>query len=213
MGNEENNIYRVSEIYRTIQGEGFNAGQTCIIIRFQGCNINCPWCDTPESIPLWTKKAAGYETLSLAQIIGIIHDIESHNRVPLLILTGGEPAIQANVGFVEALQKEGYRVAIESNGTIPISDRGLDWITISPKPHSVVKQIEGDELKLVFPDNENKPPEYWLANTLFSHYYISPMWASEPDILRQNINEAIEYCAAHPTWKISLQIHKLIGVR
>lgn len=194
--------YRVTEIFNSLQGEGFHSGRPAIFVRFQGCNLRCSWCDTAKSI----SKQVPCDKYTQSELINEIKKKTEHgNR--FIVFTGGEPTLQLNRRLVSRLRTEGYQIAVETNGTIKL-DFKVDWLTVSPKPTGPFRQTEGDELKVVYPDADHKLLSRYL-NYSFTHYYISPMWN---DDYEQNLEKAIEYCIENPPWKLSLQIHKIIGV-
>ena len=199
--------YSVKEIYYTIQGEGHRAGTPNVFLRFAGCNLwsgkeedrasaICKFCDT---------DFLNGETLNLGQLMNKVRvawrgDTE-HKAV---VLTGGEPMLQVDRKLIDALQTSGFYVAIETNGTIDVPIP-IDWITVSPKEGSKIKQFMGDELKFVFPQGDLPGREYH-----FDHYYVQPM--DGPDLV-ENTRLCVEFVKSNPSWKLSLQTHKMIGIR
>lgn len=193
---------RVNEIFYSIQGEGAHAGTPCIFIRLSGCNLKCSFCDTDFK---------SYEDMTEDEIIEKIQSLTY--RCKNIVLTGGEPTIQDISVLIYKLQRLGYYVAMESNGTnhAPFN---IDWLTISPKEPFVgsagkVVQKRCDELKLVF-DGKNEPQDFGITA---DHYYLQPCDMGEPILNSEIINECIKYVKENPKWKISLQTQKILKVR
>lgn len=208
-------MYAVKEIFYTLQGEGANAGAPAVFCRFAGCNLwsgrehdraqaTCQFCDT-DFVGTDGEGGGKFATAAaLAAAVGRTWAGGGSNR--LVVLTGGEPALQVDAALIDALHEAGFRIAIESNGTLPLPT-GLDWICVSPKAGASLKQSRGDELKLVFPQ-EGLEPESFAALS-FTHRFLQPMDGPK---LRENTDAAVRYCKAHPEWRLSLQTHKLIGI-
>lgn len=211
-------IYSVKEIYYTLQGEGAQAGRPAVFCRFSGCNLwsgreedrtisVCKFCDTDF---LGTNGPGGgkfLEPMDLAQAVkNKFPAIEPKPITPLIVCTGGEPLLQMDEPLVSAFHHLGFEVALETNGTL-LPPFGIDWISVSPKAGVELKLQEGDELKLVFPQ-EGLDPEIFESLD-FRFFFLQPK--DGPDI-QQNIQQAIRYCLGHPLWRLSLQIHKLIGL-
>jgi 7-carboxy-7-deazaguanine synthase len=208
-------MYAVKEIFYTLQGEGANAGSAAVFCRFAGCNLwsgreqdraqaTCQFCDTDFVGTDGTGggKFATAEDLAaavLAQWTG-----GAANR--LVVLTGGEPALQVDTELIDALHAKGFRIAMETNGTLPVPD-GVDWICVSPKAGTTIVQRRGDELKLVYPQAGLMPDS--VKAFTFTHRFLQPM--DGPDAA-QNTDAAVRFCKSHPEWRLSLQTHKLIGI-
>jgi len=209
--------YAVKEIYYTLQGEGANAGRPAVLLRFAGCNLwsgrepdrataQCGFCDTDF---VGTDGPGGGRFANadaLADAIAVAWPAASRER-RFVVCTGGEPLLQLDRAAVDALHARGFRVAVETNGTIA-PPPGLDWICVSPKADTALAVRAGDELKLVFPQAE-APPERFEALG-FAHFFLQPMDGARRDA---NTREAVAYCLAHPRWRLSLQAHKIIGIR
>ena len=208
--------YTVKEIYYTLQGEGAQTGRAAVFCRFSGCNLwsgreedrataICKFCDTdffgvgPEG-----GKFRGAD--ELADAIASCWPRNAGGR-PLVVCTGGEPLLQLDEQAVDALHARDFEVAIESNGTKPAPST-IDWICISPKAGAPLVQTGGDELKLVYPQTGAPPEKY--ESLEFDHFFLQPM--DGPDAA-ENTRLAIEYCMAHPQWRLSLQTHKFLGLR
>jgi 7-carboxy-7-deazaguanine synthase (Cx14CxxC type) len=209
-------MYSDKEIFYTRQGEGANAGTPAVFCRFAGCNLwsgresdraaaTCNFCDTDF---VGTDGVGGGRFAAAAALAGAIDARWPPGAArKFVVCTGGEPLLQLDEPLVAALHARGFRIAIETNGTIA-PPRGLDWICVSPKSTAALAVDRGDELKLVFPQSD-APPEKFEALD-FAHFFLQPMDGPRRDA---NTRAAIEYCLAHPKWRLSLQSHKLIGIR
>jgi len=197
-------IFRVNNIFYSLQGEGRNTGRAAVFIRFAGCNLRCSFCDT---------EFESYREMTEEDILAVIRDYPSH----FVVLTGGEPTLQVDESFVDFLHQHDYEVVMESNGTRP-APKNLDWLTVSPKTFSGEwGEVRGkrlpDELKVVF--DENTDPETFLS-PLTSHLspllYLQPCDTGDPVRNKAIIQACVEYIKAHPQWRLSLQTHKLIDI-
>lgn len=207
--------YAVKELFLTLQGEGAQTGMRAVFLRFSGCNLwtgreedrakaVCQFCDT-DFVGMDGPGGGRFETAdALADAVERCWGPEARHR--LVVCTGGEPLLQLDGPLIEALHARGFRIAVESNGTLAAPE-GLDWLCISPKAGSRTMQRSGDELKLVFPQPGLMPDavEGWD----FRHFFLQPM--DGPD-QAANVAAAIEWCLAHPQWRLSLQTHKLTGI-
>ena len=208
--------YLVKEIFYTLQGEGANTGRPAVFCRFAGCNLwsglerdrataVCGFCDTefvgtdgvgggrfasPEAVA--TRVAATWPSAQAAS--------------RFVVCTGGEPLLQLDAPLVDALHAEGFTIAVETNGTQPGLE-GLDWVCVSPKAGAPLVLRRGDELKLIFPQAGVDPADF--EHLPFTHFFLQPM--DGPDRQR-NTELAVQYCLAHPRWRLSLQTHKLLGI-
>jgi 7-carboxy-7-deazaguanine synthase len=208
--------YSVKEIFYTLQGEGANTGTPAVFCRFAGCNLwsgreqdrnsaICRFCDT-DFVGTNGPRGGRHSTPdSLADAVLKTWPQEGH-RQKFVVLTGGEPALQIDGELIKALHARGFRIAVETNGTLPLPD-GLDWICVSPKAGTKIVVRSGDELKLVVPQDNWSPEAFEEWN--FTHFFLSPM--DGPNRV-ENTKEAIAYCLAHPTWRLSLQTHKVLGI-
>ena len=207
--------YAVKEIYYTLQGEGMQAGRPAVFCRFAGCNLwtgreqdrhraICQFCDTDfvGTDGPGGGKFSGPE--ALADAAEAVWPRGAGARY--IVCTGGEPALQLDAPLVTALHDRGFEVAIETNGTTALAP-GIDWICMSPKAGTTLVVTRGSELKLVYPQAE-APPERFEALD-FRHFLLQPM--DGPDRER-NTQFAVEYCLAHPRWRLSLQTHKMLGI-
>jgi 7-carboxy-7-deazaguanine synthase (Cx14CxxC type) len=216
--------YSVKEIFYTLQGEGANTGRPAVFLRFAGCNLwsgrepdradaACRFCDTEF---VGTDGAGGgkFETPeALAAAVAAAWPERGVARPapgaaqPFVVCTGGEPLLQLDAALVAALRARGFMVAVETNGTLDPPEGGL-WLTVSPKAGAPLKLARGDELKLVYPQIGAEPERY--AQLEFRHFFLQPMDGPEK---ARNTRLATKYCLAHPGWRLSLQTHKLIGIR
>jgi 7-carboxy-7-deazaguanine synthase len=212
-------MYKVKEIFYSIQGEGFHAGRPAVFCRFTGCNLwsgkeedrkdaLCKFCDTDfagfngpeggkyESAPQLARKMRQFWPQT---------DVASAK--PFVVCTGGEPLLQLDGHLIDALHAEDFEIAVETNGTIT-APSGIDWICVSPKAGVELLQLCGHELKLVFPQQGTQPEKY--ANLDFRHFFIQPLDGPQRE---SNTKMALQYCLDHPKWRMSLQLHKILGVR
>lgn len=208
-------MYQIKEIYYTLQGEGANAGRPAIFCRFAGCNLwsgvekdretaVCRFCDTDF---VGTNGPNGGKYAKPGMLVDMIAAASGDDAAPtLVVLTGGEPMLQVDAKLIEALHDEGFEIAIETNGTLPVP-RDIDWITVSPKAGSTLVQRTGDELKLVYPQTGLAPEQ--CAGLDFRYRFLQPMDGPARDA---NTAAAIAFCKANPEWRLSLQTHKLIGI-
>ena len=210
-------MYSVKEIFYTLQGEGANTGAPAVFCRFAGCNLwsgreedrasaACNFCDTDFVGTDGTGggRFSGAEGLADAIEREWPRSTRAHRFV---VCTGGEPLLQLDDAAIDALHRRGFRVAIETNGTLAVPP-GIDWVCVSPKADVGLALESGDELKLVFPQ-PTAPPERFEA-LAFEHFFLQPM---DGPARAANTREAIDYCLAHPRWRLSLQSHKIIGIR
>ena len=208
--------YAVKEMFLTLQGEGVNAGRRAVFVRFAGCNLwsgreqdrataVCRFCDTDF---VGTDGLGGGKFANAASLAAAVAGFWGAGIADrFVVLTGGEPMLQVDDALVDALHDAGFRIAIESNGTLPVHP-GIDWVCISPKAGSVVVQRSGDELKLVWPQagSDIDAIEGWD----FAHRLLQPMDdANGP----ANVEAAIALVMERPHWRLSLQTHKLLGLR
>jgi 7-carboxy-7-deazaguanine synthase (Cx14CxxC type) len=208
--------YTVKEIFYTLQGEGANAGRPAVFCRFAGCNLwtgreadrpsaVCDFCDT-DFVGIGPDGGRFATPDALADAVAARWPAESHAH-RFVVCTGGEPLLQLDEPAIAALHARGFAVAVETNGTQPAPD-GLDWICMSPKARATRVLEHGDELKLVYPQPGLDPAA--LESLRFTHFYLQPM---DGPHLAENTRAAIEYCLAHPRWRLSVQTHKVLGLR
>ena len=209
--------YAVKEIYYTLQGEGANAGRAAVFCRFAGCNLwsgreqdraeaICGFCDT-DFVGTDGPGGGKFATASeLARAVASVWPTDSRGDGRLVVCTGGEPLLQLDPVLLEALHAEGFTVAVETNGTVP-PPPGIDWLCVSPKAEAALAVVEGDELKLVFPQEGAEPERF--EQLRFRHFFLQPM---DGPLRESNTEEALRYCLSHPRWRLSLQTHKLLGI-
>ena len=207
-------MYRVHEIFYTLQGEGAHSGIPAVFVRFSGCNLRCPWCDT---------EFEGYKEMTAEQIVSEmqnLYDIPNVRR-KMCILTGGEPTLQADKQLIDAIHAAGFYIGIETNGTRPIPD-GIDWITCSPKEGTKLALKQVNEVKVVFTGTYD--PEVWRTQLKAEHWLLQPLrytgeWLMMSgvdeweDDANDNLDETVRYILAHPFWRLSVQLHKIVGLR
>lgn len=209
--------YSVKEIFYTLQGEGANAGRPAVFCRFSGCNLwsgreedrlqaICQFCDTSF---VGTDGSGGGKFTSAENLAYAISTawLPTDHEHRFVVLTGGEPLLQVDEPLIEALHRQGFTIAIETNGTIPVP-KEIDWICVSPKAGSNLLVTKGDEIKLVYPQIGTAPE---LFNKLeFRHFFLQPMDNASQ---KSNIQFAMHYCLDHPQWHLSLQTHKVLQIR
>lgn len=208
--------YSVKEIFYTLQGEGMQAGRAAVFCRFSGCNLwsgravdrasaLCQFCDTDFVGTDGTAGGKYQDAVALAKQITAHWPIGQNNRY--VVLTGGEPLLQLDQALIDALHAEHFEVAIETNGTL-MPPHSIDWICVSPKSGAPLLLTHGDELKVVVPQIEQDWVLFEQMN--FTHLLVQPM---DGPLLQRNIALAIAHCKNRPRWRLSLQTHKLIGIR
>lgn len=210
--------YTVKECFYTLQGEGLNAGRAAVFCRFSGCNLwtgreadretaVCTFCDT-DFVGVGPDGGKFTTAAALAAFVRSRWPADAPADVrPLVVCTGGEPLLQLDEAAVVALHAEGFEVAVETNGTQPAVP-GLDWICVSPKANAPVVLTAGDELKLVYPQPLAMPERF--EGMAFRHFLLQPM--DGPDVAA-NTRSALAYCLANPKWRLSVQTHKVVGIR
>ncbi len=210
-------MYTVKELFYTLQGEGAQSGRPAVFCRFAGCNLwtgreqdraraICQFCDTDF---VGTDGDGGGKFSSaeeLADAVAALWPADVAGQ-PYVVCTGGEPLLQVDEPLVGALKARGMTVAVETNGTLE-PPPGLDWICVSPKAGAQLVLTGGDELKLVFPQAGAEPERFQALE--FQHFFLQPM---DGPAVEANTREALAYCLAHPQWRLSLQTHKLLGIR
>ncbi|MDG2450010.1 MAG: 7-carboxy-7-deazaguanine synthase [Saprospiraceae bacterium] len=207
-------MYKIKEIYYTIQGEGHHTGRPAIFCRFSGCNLwsgreedrkkaICQFCDT-DFWGMDGNNGGKYTGDELAEKCFDLWPDDSHR--PFVVFTGGEPLLQLDDRLIKAFKKRNFYCAVETNGTLKAPNE-LDWICMSPKANTEIVLIKGNEIKIVQPQNDIDPQGF--EDLDYHHFYIQPM-----DNLnaKENLEYCISYCMKNPKWSLSLQTHKLMGI-
>lgn len=209
--------YSVKEIFYTLQGEGGNAGRAAVFCRFAGCNLwsgreadradaVCRFCDTDFVGTDGTLGGKFADAQALADVVAAQWPASAGGR-RLVVLTGGEPLLQVDPALIDALRQRGFELAVETNGTIA-APPGIDWICVSPKSTAPLRQRSGAELKVVVPQPEVDMQA--LESLAFDHFFVQPMDGVDK---ARNTEWAIDWCLRHPRWRLSVQTHKVIGIR
>ena len=209
--------YTVKEIFYTLQGEGTHTGRPAVFCRFTGCNLwtgreedrataICDFCDT-DFVGVGPDGGKFRSPNELADAVDRRWPSLNGHGKRFVVCTGGEPLLQLDEAAIAAFHEHGFEVAIETNGTLePPAE--IDWICVSPKAGSKTVLRRGNELKLVYPQLGARPDSFEADD--FDHFYLQPM---DGPALARNTELALEYCLAHPQWKLSLQTHKFVGIR
>jgi 7-carboxy-7-deazaguanine synthase len=209
--------YAVKEIFYTLQGEGGNAGRAAVFCRFTGCNLwsgresdragaQCSFCDTDFVGTDGTGGGKFADADALADAV-TAHGPAGVPGKPLAVLTGGEPLLQVNAALIGALHARGFEIAVETNGTIE-PPAGLDWICVSPKAGTELRVRAGHELKVVVPQDDLDLDA--LVKLPFGRHLLQPM---DGPLVRENTRWAIARCLQDPRWRLSVQTHKMVGIR
>jgi len=208
--------YTVKEIFYTLQGEGANYARAAVFCRFSGCNLwsgreedrsraVCQFCDT-DFVGTGPDGGRFATAEDLAQAVARAWRGEDDDT-RFVVCTGGEPLLQLDEELIDRLHEQGFIVAIETNGT-RIAPNTIDWVCVSPKAGAELVQRSGDELKLVYPQTGAPPEEFEQLD--FDNFFLQPMDGAATE---ENTRLAVEYCMTHPRWRLSVQTHKILGVR
>ena len=208
-------MYRIKEIYFTQQGEGANTGKDFVFIRFSGCNLwsgkesnrasaICKFCDT-DFYGTDGVNGGVYQADKLIEKVKSLW-LSKEQKISV-VLTGGEPLLQADQNLIDTLKSNNIFIAIETNGTL-LPPQGIDWICMSPKANTDIKLRRGNELKIVFPQENIDPLDF--SHYEYDYFFFQPMDSKNLD---QNINQSVSFCRKHPSWELSLQTHKILGIR
>ncbi len=206
--------YTVKEIFYTLQGEGAQAGRPAVFCRFSGCNLwsgreegraqaVCRFCDT-DFVGIDGENGGKYTATELAARIASLWPSGATHRY--VVCTGGEPLLQLDAPLIEALHAQGFTIAIETNGTLPVPE-GIDWVCVSPKADAQLTVLQGNELKVVVPQQRQNLADY--EKLAFEHFFVQPMDNAEREL---NTQFAVDWCKQHPRWHLSLQIHKYLNI-
>ncbi|MBU3591882.1 7-carboxy-7-deazaguanine synthase [Polynucleobacter sp. 78F-HAINBA] len=217
-------MYTVKELFPTLQGEGAHAGRAAVFCRFAGCNLwsgreedrataVCQFCDTDF---VGSDGAGGgkFETASLLAdtIEEVWNSTSAGPQQRYVVFTGGEPLLQLDTALIDALHAKGFTVAIETNGTIKVP-KGVDWVCVSPKAGSELIVLQADEIKVVIPQVGHNPLETLLARFEKMDYRNRFLQAMDGPDLHENLALAVRLCQKRPLWRLSVQAHKMIGIR
>ena len=208
--------YTLKEIFYTLQGEGANAGKAAVFCRFSGCNLwtgreedrhraICQFCDT-DFFGIGEDGGKFTSAADLADAVNARWKAEGGSE-KFVVCTGGEPLLQVDEKLLSEFHARGFTVAVETNGTRN-PPAGIDWICVSPKAGAELVIKEGNELKLVYPQPQAMPENF--AALGFDHFFLQPM---DGEQAMENTRLAIQYCMSHPKWRLSIQTHKLVGIR
>lgn len=214
---DNHSMYKVKEIYYTLQGEGAHSGRPAVFCRFTGCNLwsgreedrhkaVCQFCDT-DFIGTDGENGGKYTAEELAEKVISLWPQGANAGQPYVVCTGGEPLLQLDEAMIAAFHAKNLEVGVETNGTVP-APAGLDWICLSPKAGADLKLTKGDEIKLVFPQPGAEPEKYTHLD--FTHFFLQPMDAAGRT--EANVQATLRYCLDNPHWSLSLQTHKMIGI-
>lgn len=211
--------YSVREIYYTLQGEGAQTGRPAVFLRFAGCNLwsgreqhradaICRFCDT-EFVGTDGPGGGKFDTVdALSEAVTMAWPEGVAGTQKYVVCTGGEPLLQLDTAAIDALHAADFEIGVETNGTVE-APANIDWLCVSPKGRASVEQRHGDELKLVYPQLEEEAQPALFEELSFDHFFLQPLHDENIDA---NTRATIEYCMAHPRWRLSLQTHKIIGI-
>lgn len=194
-------MYKVNEIFHSLQGEGYNTGTASVFLRLSGCNLRCAFCDTQHN---------SGTLMSLPQIVD---EVMKYPAAPLIVITGGEPTLQIDEQLIEGLHLTGKQIAIETNGTRPVP-AGIDWVTLSPKQGfdggdmQPCTLTECDELKVVYLGQDLEQYSHIKA----SHRYLQPCYSDDEAARNQSLKDTVAAVLAHPEWRLSLQTHRILNI-
>ena len=196
-------MWKVNEIFHSLQGEGYYTGTASVFIRLSGCNLHCAFCDTQ------------HEKGTMMSLPEIVEQVMRYPLAPLIVLTGGEPSLWIDEEFVGGLKTmTGKRIAIETNGTRPLP-QGIDWVTLSPKSgignsgDAPVVLTRCDELKVVYLGQDLSQYD----NIETSHRYLQPCWTNDENTRRRNLQATVQAVMENPQWRLSLQTHRILGIK
>ena len=207
--------YTIKEIFYTLQGEGFNAGKASIFCRFSGCNLwngkekdrlnaICSFCDTDF---IGTNGDLGGKYTLVNLVDKIVKLWPNYKKNKFIVFTGGEPLLQLDDLLIKKIKANNFKIAVETNGTI-LPPPGIDWVCVSPKAKSKFILKKANEIKVVYPQENLDPRQYEKLE--FDHFYIQPLYNKK---FKENNKKAIDFVLKNPSWKLSIQSHKYIGVQ
>ncbi len=202
-GNRLMNTYKINEIFHSLQGEGFHSGTSAVFVRFSGCNLRCEFCDTQ------------HQQGTMMSLQDIVNEVNKYSDAPLLVLTGGEPSLFIDEEFVAALKTAtGKLITIETNGTRELP-QNIDWVTLSPKSAFAGGEAEPcvltrcDELKVVYLGQDLSQYDMIEAD----YRFLQPCYSTDATLRQQQMQACVEAVLSHPQWRLSLQIHRYLGIR
>lgn len=202
-GNRLMNAYKINEIFHSLQGEGFHSGTPAVFVRFSGCNLRCEFCDTQ------------HQQGTMMSLQDIVNEVNKYSDAPLLVLTGGEPSLFIDEEFVAALKTAtGKLITIETNGTRELP-QNIDWVTLSPKSAFAGGEAEPcvltrcDELKVVYLGQDLSQYDMIEAK----HRFLQSCFSTDATLRQQQMQACVEAVLSHPQWRLSLQIHRYLGIR
>ncbi|ART61752.1 7-carboxy-7-deazaguanine synthase [Kushneria marisflavi] len=213
-------MYSVKEAFYTLQGEGGQAGRASVFCRFTGCNLwsgrekdrdnsICRFCDT-DFIGTDGQNGGRFRTaIELAEHIAALWPRQTDSARPYVVFTGGEPLLQLDRRLIDAVHERGFEIAVETNGTLPAPE-GIDWLCVSPKGRAELKQLSGNELKLVYPQSDALPERFKTLE--FDHFFLQPMDLAPRGQTGNTMADTVAYCMENPQWRLSLQTHKIAGI-
>lgn len=195
-------MYPINEIFCSLQGEGEKTGTVSVFIRMSGCNLRCAFCDTD------------HQSHTMMSAPEIVEQVMRYPGAPLIVLTGGEPALHVDTALIQALKLTGKTIAIETNGTLPLPD-GIDWVTLSPKTAFQGGEAlpciitSCDELKVVYTGQNLNQYDHIKAQQRF----LQPCFVEDPKQRLLGLQATVKAVLDNPKWRLSLQTHKLLGIR
>ncbi len=208
--------YKVKEIYYTLQGEGAQVGRPAVFCRFSGCNLwsgreedrhkaICKFCDTD----FWGTDGVNGGKYSADELAQAVSDAwpEDDDGKKYVVCTGGEPLLQLDEKMIEAFHKMNIEVGVETNGTLAVPE-GIDWICMSPKEGTDIVAKKGNELKLVYPQGKMNPEDFEQLD--YENFFLQPM---DNETQEDNTQACVIYCLEHPRWRLSVQMHKVVGLK
>ena len=196
-------MWKINEIFHSLQGEGYNTGTASVFIRLSGCNLHCAFCDTR------------HEDGTMMSLPEIVEQVMRYPKAPLIVLTGGEPSLWIDEDFIAGLKSmTGKRIAIETNGTHPLP-HGIDWVTLSPKAgigesgDAPVVLTRCDELKVVYLGQDLTQYDHITA----TYRYLQPCWVNDNEQCHRNMQATVQAVLDNPQWRLSLQTHRFLGIQ
>ncbi|MCG7598673.1 7-carboxy-7-deazaguanine synthase [Halomonas sp. McH1-25] len=214
-------MYSVKEAFYSLQGEGARAGRASVFCRFSGCNLwsgrerdratsVCRFCDTDF---VGTDGQNGGKFAMAGELASHLASLwpmsTSEATTPYVVFTGGEPLLQLDSSLIAAMHDRGFEIAVETNGTLK-PPAGIDWLCVSPKGRAPLSLTQGNEIKLVYPQPDAMPERF--RDLAFEHFFLQPMDLDFQGVEGNTLTQTVDYCLAHPQWRLSIQLHKLAGI-